>query len=102
MRYLPWVNRPCTEFIYIGTPLTVGSTCGPVMGATHMDNQHPLLAASDAAKILGVTPATVRLMQKRGELPATTKTASGMHLYQLADVKRLAAKRAKNRPNGGR
>jgi hypothetical protein len=40
-----------------------------------VDSDQPLLAASDAARILGVTPATVRLMQKRGELPTTIARA---------------------------
>lgn len=51
----------------------------------------PCLAA-EAARILGVTPATVRLMESRGELPAT-RTASGVRIFERADVERLAAQR---------
>ena len=60
-----------------------------------------LLGTADASRILGVTPAAVRLMHKRGELPATT-TAGGMRLFRRADVERLAAKRAARRESGGR
>lgn len=59
-----------------------------------MAPQKPFLAASDAARILDVTPATVRLMVKRGDLKAATTTESGMRLFRRVDVERLAAKRA--------
>ena len=62
----------------------------------------PLLASADAAKLLGVTPAAVRLMQKRGELLVAQKTEGGMHLYHRAEVERLAAQRAMRRASGGR
>ena len=52
----------------------------------------PCLAA-EAARILGVTPATVRLMESRGELPAT-RTESGVRIFDRADVERLAAERS--------
>jgi hypothetical protein len=47
----------------------------------------PCLAA-DAARILGVTHATVRLMESRGELRAT-RTESGVRIFDRADVERL-------------
>jgi excisionase family DNA binding protein len=55
----------------------------------------PCLAA-EAARILSVTPATVRLMESRGELRAT-RTASGVRIFDRADVERLAAKRTAER-----
>jgi DNA-binding transcriptional MerR regulator len=67
-----------------------------------MTDEPALLTTSDAARILDVTPATVRLMQRRGELPATTKTVSGVHLYRRVDVEHLAATRTARRVNGGR
>lgn len=66
------------------------------------DPDSALLSTSDAARILDVTPATVRLMHRRGELPATVQTAGGMHLYRRSEVERLAAARAKRRAGGGR
>jgi hypothetical protein len=51
------------------------------------------LSAADAARILGVTPATVRLMHRRGELPLAAKTEGGVHLFDPTTVKRLAAVR---------
>jgi DNA-binding transcriptional MerR regulator len=52
------------------------------------------LSAADAARRLGVTPATVRLMHRRGELPIAGKTEGGMHLFSPEAVDRLAARRA--------
>ena len=54
----------------------------------------PYLAASDAARVLGITPATVRLMVKRGDLKLATSTESGIRLFRRKDVEQLAAKRA--------
>ena len=48
---------------------------------------------ADAARLLDVTPSTVRLMEKRGELPAE-RTESGVRLFDRADVEHLAQKRA--------
>jgi DNA-binding transcriptional MerR regulator len=56
-----------------------------------MTNRSHCLAA-DAAKILAVTPATVRLMEARGELPAE-RTESGVRIFKRTDVERLAAAR---------
>ena len=60
----------------------------------------PCLAA-EAARILGVTPATVRLMESRGELPAT-RTASGVRIFDRAAVERLAAERTADRDSTSR
>ncbi|MDP9357434.1 MAG: helix-turn-helix domain-containing protein [Chloroflexota bacterium] len=51
-----------------------------------------LLSAADAARLLGVVPATVRQMERSGRLPAE-RTAGGMRLFRRADVERLAAER---------
>lgn len=60
----------------------------------------PCLAA-EAARILGVTTSTVRLMESRGELPAT-RTGDGVRIFDRADVERLAAERAAERDSTGR
>ena len=51
------------------------------------------LTASDAARVLGVTPGAVRLMLKRGTLPSAEQTAGGISLFLRDDVNRLAAER---------
>ena len=52
------------------------------------------LTASDAARVLDVTPATVRQMHQRGTLPAAAETEGGIRLYLRRDVERLAKRRA--------
>ena len=49
-----------------------------------------LLIPADAARILGVVPAMVRLMAISGRLPPSATTESGMRLFSRADVERLA------------
>jgi excisionase family DNA binding protein len=51
-----------------------------------------LLTASDAARILGLSKDTVRLLARRGRLPST-RTANGYHLFRRGDVERLASER---------
>jgi excisionase family DNA binding protein len=53
-----------------------------------------LLTKADAAKILGVTPATVAEMERAGKLPAQ-RTVGGVRLFRDDDVRRLAAERRK-------
>jgi hypothetical protein len=52
------------------------------------------LSANDASRILGVTGNAVHLMAKRGELPVAGETVSGIRLFRLDDVRKLAAERA--------
>ena len=64
------------------------------------------LSTADAARVLGVTPATIRLMARRGDLPVAAMTEGGIHLFRRAAVERLARQRAKRkqqaeRPVGG-
>ncbi len=51
-----------------------------------------LLSAADAARLLGVVPATVRQMERDGRLPAQ-RTVGGMRLFRREDVERLVAAR---------
>jgi DNA-binding transcriptional MerR regulator len=53
-----------------------------------------LLSVADASRVLGVTPATIRLLARRGILRIATRTQSGIRLFRRADVERLAARRA--------
>ena len=48
------------------------------------------LTTADAAKVLGVTPATVRAYEESGRLPAV-RTAGGYRLFLRTDVARLAS-----------
>ena len=60
------------------------------------------LTVGDAARIIGVVPATIRLWERQGKLPAQ-RTASGIRLFSQADVEHLAAQRssdAKGRTHG--
>lgn len=60
------------------------------------------LTASDAARVLGVTPGAVRLMLKRGALPMAERTVGGINLFLRDDVYRLAEERREQRSNGER
>ena len=55
------------------------------------------LSAADAARILKVTPATVRQMLQRGTLPAAAKTEGGIHLFTRKEVEELAREREQHR-----
>jgi excisionase family DNA binding protein len=59
-----------------------------------MRHPAPFLSTADASRLLGVTPATVRGMARRGALPVATTTESGIRLFRRADVEALARKRA--------
>ncbi len=53
-----------------------------------------LLTPADAARILGVTPATVRLMVQTGRLRVAVRTEGGIRLFRRAEIERLATQRA--------
>ncbi len=52
-----------------------------------------LLTTGDAARVLGVSPDSIRVYERIGLLPAT-RTAGGVRLFTREDVEELAAKRA--------
>lgn len=56
-----------------------------------------LLTAADAARILGVVPATVRVMALTGRLRPVAVTEGGIRLFQRADVEQLRARREAQR-----
>jgi hypothetical protein len=60
------------------------------------------LTASDAARVLGITPGAVRLMLKRGALPVAERTVGGINLYLRDDVYRLAEERRERQSQGAR
>jgi DNA-binding transcriptional MerR regulator len=43
---------------------------------------------------MNITPAAIRLMARRGELPIAAMTEGGMQLFTRADVETLAQRRA--------
>lgn len=51
-----------------------------------------VLSTADAARLLGVVPATVRHMEKQGQIPAR-RTEGGIRLFFREDVERVAAER---------
>jgi len=55
-----------------------------------------LLVKSEAARLLGVTPASVRALEIAGQLPAI-KTPTGVRLFREADVLALAERREQQR-----
>lgn len=55
------------------------------------------LSTADASRVLGVTPAAVRLMVRRGDLPVAAMTEGGMHLFRRPDIDGLARRRAERK-----
>ena len=60
---------------------------------TTVDNSE-LLSTSSAARELGVAEGTIRLMERRGELPCV-RLASGMRLFDRRAVDAVRAARAR-------
>jgi len=52
-----------------------------------------LLTAADAARLLGITPATVRIHADRGRLPVAQRTPGHMRLFRREDVERFRRER---------
>lgn len=55
-----------------------------------------LITVSSAAKILDTSEATVRRLERKGELPAT-RTDTGLRLFDRATVERIAGERIATR-----
>jgi len=64
---------------------------------TDMNTQDPndLMTPSDAARILGLSADSVRVLCDNGRLPGM-RTISGRRLFRRGDVDRLAAERAQH------
>jgi len=52
------------------------------------------LSPAEASRVLTVTPATIRLMVRRGDLKVAAMTEGGMRLFERAEVERVAQRRA--------
>ena len=63
--------------------------------------QHPddLLTPSVAARVLGLSADSVRVLSDNGRLPSM-RTVSGRRLFRRSDVDRLAIQRAQAPTNG--
>ena len=57
------------------------------------------LITSEAAKILKMTPAMVRYLERMGKLRAH-KTPSGFRVFERTEVEKLAAERARRKRRG--
>ena len=60
-----------------------------------------VLSSAEAARVLGLTPAAVRQLARRGALVPRLVTEGGMRLFRRADVERLAKRRAEERARHG-
>ena len=56
-----------------------------------------VVLTAEAARIIGVTPATIRVMEQQGKLPAIERTENGVRLFDRETVERVAAERAAKR-----
>jgi excisionase family DNA binding protein len=65
----------------------------PVENAAASD-PNDLLTPSDAARVLGLSPDSVRVLSDNGRL-AALRTVSGRRLFRRGDVDKLAAERAR-------
>jgi excisionase family DNA binding protein len=62
---------------------------------TDTPNPNDLMTPSDAARVLGLSADSVRVLSDSGRLPAM-RTVSGRRLFRRGDVDRLAAERAQH------
>ena len=58
-----------------------------------MNHPDDLLTPSDAARVLGLSADSVRVLSDNGRLPSM-RTVSGRRLFRRSDVDRLAIQRA--------
>lgn len=56
-----------------------------------------LITPAEAAHLLGLTPASVRALERKHVLPAAVKTANGNRLFRRKDVLALVQKRKEAR-----
>jgi excisionase family DNA binding protein len=64
-----------------------------------MNHPDDLLTPSDAARVLGLSADSVRVLSDNGRLPSM-RTVSGRRLFRRSDVDRLAVQRAQNMTGG--
>src|SRR4051812_47595900 len=63
--------------------------------SSHLPDPNDLMTPSDAARVLGLSADSVRVLSDSGRLPAM-RTVSGRRLFRRSDVDRLAAERAQH------
>ncbi|MEA2697849.1 MAG: Helix-turn-helix domain [Myxococcales bacterium] len=71
------------------------------MAANETTDPNDLMTPSDAARILGLSADSVRVLSDNGRLPAM-RTVSGRRLFKRGDVDRLAAQRAAHAEDGAK
>ena len=59
--------------------------------------KHKFLSTADVSKVLGVTPAGVRLMVQTRRLKVAAETEGGIRLFKRADVEKVLARREAER-----
>ena len=66
------------------------------------DVRHATYLASDAARVLGVTPGAIRAAVARGRIVPAAYTPGGVALYTLEEIERYGRERKRRRrPQGG-
>jgi excisionase family DNA binding protein len=55
-----------------------------------------ILSTNDASKLLNLTPEAVRLLERKGKLPAV-RTPGGIRIFSRLDVEKLVAERAQRK-----
>jgi DNA-binding transcriptional MerR regulator len=55
--------------------------------------RHDFLESADAGRILGLTPAAVRQLARRGILPVAQVTSRGVRLFTREAIEQLARQR---------
>jgi DNA-binding transcriptional MerR regulator len=66
---------------------------GPAVAPSEVSGIVPLITTGGAAKILGLGPAMVRLLDRQGKLPGV-RTRDGLRLFLVEHVVALRAARA--------
>ena len=59
------------------------------------------LTSAGAARILGVVPATVRIYERLGKLPAI-RTEGGIRLFDRGEVEKFASEQATRKAGAGK
>ena len=59
------------------------------------------LSVAEAGRVLGLTPAAVRMMERRGSLRPAARTEGGVRLFRRVDVEALGRRRRRTLPRGG-
>ncbi|MFI5399194.1 MAG: helix-turn-helix domain-containing protein [Candidatus Binatia bacterium] len=67
-----------------------------------MTPRSPYLATADVARLLGITPAAIRQMVRRGALIPAATTERGMRLFDRRDIEAFATKRRRAEARHGR